>query len=89
MNIKAGYFIKEDNGESENELFGILDAEATYMDPQQRKLEEVALKCFESAGVTRDYISGSDAGVYVCHFSNDGVLMQTKDQGYVDHYNVI
>ena len=79
MDMRGGYFIKDDIREFDNEFFGILNQEATYMDPQQRKLLEVVFECFESAGVTLDQISGSDAGCYVGNFGNDYLAMQTKD----------
>ena len=87
MNMKGGYFIKEDIREFDNEFFGILSAEATYMDPQQRKLLEVVFESFESAGVSLDQISGSDTGTYVCNFSSDFITMQTKDPEYMDRYS--
>ncbi|KAK4694496.1 hypothetical protein P7C71_g3102, partial [Lecanoromycetidae sp. Uapishka_2] len=87
MNMKGGYFIKEDIREFDNEFFGILSAEATYMDPQQRKLLEVVFESFESAGVSLDEISGSDTGTYVCNFSTDFITMQTKDPEYMDKYS--
>ena len=87
MNMKGGYFIKEDIREFDNEFFGILSAEATYMDPQQRKLLEVVFESFESAGVSLDQISGSDTGTYVCNFSSDFITMQTKDPENMDRYS--
>ena len=70
MNMRGGYFIKDDIRNFDNEFFGILNQEATYMDPQQRKLLEVVFECFETAGVTLDQISGSDTGCYVGNFGN-------------------
>ena len=70
MNMRGGYFIKEDIRNFDNEFFGILNQEATYMDPQQRKLLEVVFECFETAGITLDQISGSDTGCYVGNFGN-------------------
>ena len=87
MNMRGGYFIQEDIRAFDNEFFGILNAEATYMDPQQRKLLEVVFESFESAGVSLDQISGSDTGCYVCNFSNDYIVMQTKDPEYMDRYS--
>lgn len=87
MNMKGGYFIKEDIREFDNEFFGILNAEATYMDPQQRKLLEVVFESFESAGISLDQVSGSDTGCYVCNFSSDYIVMQTKDPEYMDRYS--
>ncbi|RYP08079.1 hypothetical protein DL764_002119 [Monosporascus ibericus] len=50
VSMTGGYFIQEDIRAFDNEFFGINNLEATYMDPQQRKLLEVAFECFESAG---------------------------------------
>ncbi|RYO93374.1 hypothetical protein DL762_001073 [Monosporascus cannonballus] len=50
VSMTGGYFIEEDIRAFDNEFFGINNLEATYMDPQQRKLLEVAFECFESAG---------------------------------------
>ena len=87
MNTKGGYFIKEDIREFDNDFFGILNAEATHMDPQQRKLLEVVFECFESAGVSLEQISGSDTGCYVSNFSNDYLAMMTKDPEYLDRFS--
>ena len=74
MNMRGGYFIKDDIRNFDNEFFGILNQEATYMDPQQRKLLEVVFECFETAGITLDQISGSDTGCYVGNFGNVGTF---------------
>ena len=56
------------------------------MDLQQRKLLEVVFECFKSAGIILDQISGYDMGCYVCNFSNDYIVMQSKHPGYMDRY---
>ncbi|KAL9130123.1 MAG: hypothetical protein Q9217_001597 [Psora testacea] len=87
MNMRGGYFIKDDIREFDNEFFGILNQEATYMDPQQRKLLEVVFECFESSGITLDQVSGSDTGCYVGNFGNDYLSMQTKDPDYLSRFS--
>ena len=57
VSMTGGYFIQEDTRAFDNEFFGINNLEATYMDPQQRKLLEVAFECLESAGGTCDHES--------------------------------
>ncbi|XXG99710.1 hypothetical protein Hte_006051 [Hypoxylon texense] len=50
MVMTGGYFISEEIKAFDNAFFGINNLEATYMDPQQRKLLEVVFECFENAG---------------------------------------
>ena len=87
MNTRGGYFLKEDIRSFENDFFGINNLEATYMDPQQRKLLEVVFECFESAGVPMEQISGSNTGCYVGNFTVDFQVMQTRDAEYLHRYS--
>lgn len=79
MGMKGGYFLKEDVRNFDNGFFGINNLEATYMDPQQRKLLEVVYECLENGGVTLDKASGSNTGCYVGNFTVDFQIMQLKD----------
>ena len=79
MTTTGGYFLKDDVREFENSFFGINNLEATYMDPQQRKLLEVVFECFENAGISLDKASGSNTGCYVGNFTVDFQVMQLKD----------
>lgn len=79
MVTKGGYFLGEDIRAFDNGFFGINNLEATYMDPQQRKLLEVVFECFESAGVPLEKASGSNTGCYVGNFTFDFMVMQTKE----------
>lgn len=83
----GGYFIKDDIRAFENDFFGINNLEATYMDPQQRKLLEVVFECFESAGLPLEKVSGSNTGCYVGNFTTDFQVMQTKDPEYLHRYS--
>ncbi|KAL8783279.1 MAG: hypothetical protein Q9195_009439 [Heterodermia aff. obscurata] len=76
---KGGYFLKDDVRQFENSFFGINNLEATYMDPQQRKLLEVVFECLENAGVSLDKASGSNTGCFVGNFTFDFQVMQTKE----------
>lgn len=87
INIEGGYFIQEDIRNFENSFFGINNLEATYMDPQQRKLLEVVYECFESAGKTKEQMSGTNTGVYVGNFTSDFQTMQAKDPDYYHRYH--
>ena len=87
MNTEGGYFLQEDEKRFDNEFFGINPMEATYMDPQQRKLLEVVFESFESAGVPLSSVSGSNTGCYVGNFTVDFQVMQTKDSEYLHRYS--
>jgi acyl transferase domain-containing protein len=83
----GGYFLNEDVRDFENSFFGINNLEATYMDPQQRKLLEVVYECFESAGTSLQDVSGSNIGCYVGNFTVDYQVMQTRDSEYLHRYS--
>ncbi|KAK8044419.1 hypothetical protein PG993_004443 [Apiospora rasikravindrae] len=85
-NVPGGYFINQDIREFDNRFFGINNLEATYMDPQQRKLLEVTYECLQSSGTTMDSISGSTTGVFVANFSVDYQPGQTRDPDYLHRY---
>ncbi|KAL9110821.1 MAG: hypothetical protein Q9227_004621 [Pyrenula ochraceoflavens] len=82
----GGYFINEDTRLFDNKFFGINNVEATYMDPQQRKLLETVYESFESAGVCLENVSGADVGCFVANFTNDFQTMQNKDLEYCHRY---
>ncbi|KAL9595237.1 MAG: hypothetical protein Q9219_006571 [cf. Caloplaca sp. 3 TL-2023] len=87
MNATGGYFIQEDVRKFENTFFRINNIEATYIDPQQRKLLEVVYECFESAGYTMEAVAGENVGVYVGNFTVDFQTMQTRDPEYLHRYS--
>ncbi|KAI0459484.1 polyketide synthase-like protein [Xylaria acuta] len=87
LNADGGYFINEDLRQFENSFFGINSLEATYMDPQQRKLLEVVYECFENAGVSMDLVSGTNTGVYVGSFTMDYSIQQGRDSDYAHRYS--
>ncbi|KAK7745564.1 Type I Iterative PKS [Cytospora paraplurivora] len=84
MGMKGGYFLKEDVRNFDNSFFGINNLEATYMDPQQRKLLEVVYECLENVGVTLDKASGSNTALqnYECDAAivAGGNLIQSAEQ---------
>ncbi|KAI1112504.1 polyketide synthase [Nemania sp. NC0429] len=87
LNADGGYFIDQDLRQFENSFFNINNLEATYMDPQQRKLLEVVYECFESAGISMKSASGSNTGVYVGSFTMDYSIQQGRDSDYSHRYS--
>ena len=71
----------------ENSFFGINNVEATYMDPQQRKLLEIVYECLENAGVPLEDIKGSNTGVFAGSFTLDYWMMQTREPDYLGRYH--
>ncbi|KAI1113132.1 ketoacyl-synt-domain-containing protein [Nemania sp. NC0429] len=86
LKTEGGYFIEEDIRGFENSFFSINNLEATYMDPQQRKLLEVVFECFENAGLSLEALSGANVGCYVGNFVTDFITMQLKDSEYTHRY---
>ncbi|RFU27489.1 hypothetical protein B7463_g8851, partial [Scytalidium lignicola] len=87
MNTEGGYFLQEDPRSFDPGFFGISPLEATYMDPQQRKLLEVVFEAFESAGASLEDVSGRNIGSYVGNFTVDFQVMQTRDPEYLHRYS--
>ncbi len=87
MSMDSGYFIHEDLRKFENSFFGINNVEATYMDPQQRKLLEIVYECLENAGVPLEDVKGSNTGVFAGSFTLDYWMMQTREPDYLGRYH--
>ncbi|KAM4060148.1 hypothetical protein HRG_002245 [Hirsutella rhossiliensis] len=87
MNMDGAYLLQEDVRCFENGRFSINNLEATYMDPQQRKLLEATFECFESANVSTEQASGDNIGVYVASFTDDHFLMQMRDPDSLHRYH--
>jgi acyl transferase domain-containing protein/NAD(P)-dependent dehydrogenase (short-subunit alcohol dehydrogenase family)/acyl carrier protein len=64
--------------------FGILPREAERMDPQQRVFLEVAVEAFDHAGLPRERLRGSRAGVFVASYHNDYAFLQYGDLDAID-----
>ncbi|MFO0724753.1 MAG: amino acid adenylation domain-containing protein [Myxococcota bacterium] len=67
--VRGGYF--EDIEGFDPERFGILEAEARMLDPQQRLFLDAAWEAMERAGSRPDRPRGTRGGVYVGITSND------------------
>ncbi|KAJ0295368.1 hypothetical protein COL516b_012632 [Colletotrichum fioriniae] len=80
--VLGGYFLNETLQEFDPAFFGITPVEATWMDPQQRKLLEVVYEAFESAGLTLDQLSGSDTACFMATFTADFQQMSFKEPSF-------
>nr|ALQ32794.1 putative polyketide synthase [Fusarium bulbicola] len=85
-NVPGGYFINEDVRQFDNAFFDINNLEATYMDPQQRKILEVVYECLVSSGTSMEAVAGSNTGVYVANFTVDYQHLQLRDPDYLHRY---
>ncbi|MFF7263985.1 amino acid adenylation domain-containing protein [Streptomyces sp. NPDC008159] len=63
-------------------FFGISGREADHMDPQQRKLLEVAWEALEDGGQKPAELAGRDVGVYVGAFTLDYKIVQFSDLSF-------
>ncbi|GHH85033.1 hypothetical protein GCM10018793_51430 [Streptomyces sulfonofaciens] len=63
-------------------FFGISPREAGHMDPQQRKLLEVAWEALEDGGQRPAELAGAQVGVYIGAFTLDYKILQFSDLGF-------
>ena len=87
INGDSGFFLHDDLRLFDNSFFGINNLEATFMDPQQRKLLETTFHCFEDAGYSMEDVAGSDIGCFVGNFTNGFQIMQSKDPEFFTRYS--
>lgn len=63
-------------------FFGIGPREAEYMDPQQRKLLEVAWEAMEDGGLRPRHMAGQNVGVFIGGFTLDYKIVQFSDLSF-------
>jgi acyl transferase domain-containing protein len=76
MYVRVGGFLTERIDQFDALFFGMSPREATYLDPQQRFLLEVAWEAIEDAGLVPERLAGSDTGVYIGAFMLDNLVTQ-------------
>ncbi|TAQ86980.1 hypothetical protein B7494_g4683 [Chlorociboria aeruginascens] len=86
FNIPGGYFLDQPVENFDPTFFNVTPVEATWMDPQQRKMLEVAYECLESAGLSLDAVAGSNTAVFVGSFTSDYQQMSIRDTDFRHNY---
>ncbi len=90
MYTRRGGFLGDVSG-FDAEFFGLSAREAESIDPQQRLLLEVAWEALEHAGIRRDELHGSRAGVFVGIISNEysSEIVRPSAPSDVDAYHAL
>nr|XP_020459534.1 uncharacterized protein LOC109962294 [Monopterus albus] len=73
--------------EFDHKFFGITEAEANFMDPQQKLLLQCTYRALEDAGMSIESISGSRTGVYIGLMNRDYEMLQSNSPTTITHYN--
>lgn len=68
------------------ELFGISEAEAKVMDPQQRVLLEVVHQALSEAGYDRKSLKGSDTAVFIGLANDDWTSMGREEEAHNPYF---
>jgi acyl transferase domain-containing protein/NADPH:quinone reductase-like Zn-dependent oxidoreductase/acyl carrier protein len=83
MSAREGGFLEHPD-EFDAGFFGIQRREAEQMDPQHRVFLEVAIEALDRAGLSREQLAGSLAGVFVASYYNDYQQLLYGDPETID-----
>ncbi|XP_072306535.1 phthioceranic/hydroxyphthioceranic acid synthase-like [Eucyclogobius newberryi] len=83
---KKAAFINGFN-EFDHKFFGITEAEANFMDPQQKLLLHCTYRALEDAGISMESISGSRTGVIIGLMNRDYETLKSDKSSTINHYN--
>ncbi|XP_055018199.1 uncharacterized protein pks1 isoform X2 [Boleophthalmus pectinirostris] len=73
--------------EFDHKFFGIPEAEANFMDPQQKLLLHCTYRALEDAGISMESISGSRTGVIIGLMNRDYETLKSDNCSTINHYN--
>uniref|UniRef100_A0AAY4A1M8 Carrier domain-containing protein n=1 Tax=Denticeps clupeoides TaxID=299321 RepID=A0AAY4A1M8_9TELE len=73
--------------EIDHKFFGITEAEADSMDPQQKLLLQCSYRAFEDAGIPLEKASGTRTGVYIGLMNRDYESLLNNSPSRITHYN--
>ncbi|KAK0633153.1 beta-ketoacyl synthase [Immersiella caudata] len=79
FNFKGAHFIDEDVSAFDAKFFGVAQAEADAIDPQQRILLEVSYEAVENAGFPMETFQGSNTCVFIGSFVKDYEQISMRD----------
>lgn len=71
FNVAGGYFLDGNPEDFDPTFFNMTPIEAQWLDPQQRRILEVAYESLVSAGVTLEAVAGSNTAVFIGSFTSD------------------
>ncbi|XP_061094914.1 phenolphthiocerol/phthiocerol polyketide synthase subunit C-like [Conger conger] len=73
--------------EFDHKFFGITEAEADFMDPQQKLLLECTYRALENAGIPMEKASGTRTGVFIGLMNRDYETLLNNSPTTITHYN--
>ncbi|KAL2085678.1 hypothetical protein ACEWY4_018998 [Coilia grayii] len=73
--------------ELDYKFFGITEAEADFMDPQQKLLLQCSYRALEDAGIPMEKASGTRTGVYIGLMNRDYETLLNNSPTTITHYN--